>query len=576
MKTKETKPDTTAQVQEESTGAPKFKPPRKKRKWVKWLVVVVVVAVVLALVLKSCLSGAGEALTNSAYVAETVGYQDMSVSVSGSGAIEPNASYRLTTLVSGEILEAPFEEGDTVHKGDVLYRIDSSDAQTAIDQAEISVRNAQLSLESAQLNYQELLDNQSDAKENVRIQATDTGVVTKLYIDQGDEVTVGAPIADILDRDHMKLTVSFHAVDAAGFSVGQSASVRVDGTGETLTGTVDSIAATNSVGPGGTLVRSVTILVSNPGALSDTSTGTASIGTSDCAAGGTFSYSASSQVVAKSAGEVLSLTVKEGDRVTKDQVIGAFEETDMDSQIENARISVANAQNAVENAQLTLENAQKRLEDYTITSPIDGTVIEKNLDVGDNIDGTNMTASTTGGVTYPAVIYDLSALTFDMSINELDINQIQVGQTVKITSDAVEGKTFTGRVSTININGITANGATSYPVTVSVDDPDGLLPGMNVSAEIIVQDEGQALCVPIDAVDRGSDGKATVLVPGEGAMAEDGLTVTDPSKLEQREVTLGRSNDQYVEILSGLSEGDTIIREMAGGSSLMDALVVTG
>lgn len=580
MKTKETETaaDLSDQVLEEGSSltAPKFQPPKKKRKWVKRLIAGVVVAAVLAFVLKGCLSGGGQTVTGSAYVAETVSYQDMNVSVSGSGTIEPNASYRLTTLVSGEILEAPFEEGDTVKKGDVLYRIDASDAQTNIDQAEISVRNAQLSLESAQLSYQELLDNQSDSKDNLRIKATDAGVITKLYIDQGDNVTVGAPIADILDRDHMKLTLSFHAADAAGFFVGQSATIRVDGTGETLNGTVDSISATNSVGPGGTLVRSVTLLVSNPGALSETSTGTASIGAADCAAGGTFSYASSGQIVAKSAGEVVSLTVKEGDRVTKDQVIGSFEETDMATQIENARIGVENAKNAVETAQLSLDNAKKRLEDYTITAPIDGTVIEKNLDVGDNIDGTNMTTSAAGSTTYPAVIYDLSALTFDMSINELDINQIQVGQKVVITSSAVEGRTFTGHVATININGVTTNGATSYPVTISVDDPDGLLPGMNVSAEIIVQESGQALCVPIDAVDRGSDGGATVLVPGEGAIGEDGLTVTDPSKLEQREVTLGRSNDKYVEILSGLTEGDTIIREMTGASSIMDSVVVMG
>lgn len=575
MKTKEeTGAASTANQEQGRSAAPKFKPPKKKRKWIKRVVIGVVIAAVLAFLLRGCLSGGGQTQGRSAYVVQTVGYQDLSLRVAGSGAIAPNAAYRVTTLISGEILEAPFQEGDTVHKGDVLYRIDAGDAETAIEQAEISVRNAQLGLESAQLNYRELLDNQNDAKDNVQVKATDTGVVSKLYVDQGDQVTAGTPIADILDRDHMKLTVSFHAVDAAGFSVGQSAAVRVDGSGETLTGTVDSIAATDSVGAGGALVRSVTILVQNPGALSDTATGTASVGEADCAAGGSFAYAASSQVVAKTSGELVSLTVKEGDRVTENQVIAAFEETDMATQIENARISVSNAQLSLENAQLTLENARKRLEDYTITSPIDGTVIEKNLDVGDNINGTDTTAAT-AGVTYPAVIYDLSALTFDVSINELDINQIQVGQTVEITSQAVEGRSFTGHVQTININGVTANGSTSYPVTVQVDDPDGLLPGMNVSAEIVVQDEGKALCVPISAVQRGGSG-GVVLVPGEGALAEDGVTVADPSKLEERQVTLGRSNDQYVEIVSGLSEGESIIVEMEAGSSLMDMLTVTG
>ena len=571
METMLVKPGSQKTPVQEPQKKPAFQAPKKKRKWPKRLLALVIVAAVVVFLFRSC-SGGGTIASGTAYVATQVSYQDMSVRVSGSGTIEPAASYRLTTLVSGEILEAPFEEGQEVHQGDVLFRIDSTDVETSLEQAQIAVRNAQLSLESAQLSYRDLLDSQSDQRENVQIKANATGVIAHLYVDQGDDVTLGAPIADILDREHMKLTVSFHTANAASFYVGQSASVRVDGTGETISGVIDSIAATDTVGAGGTLVREVTILVDNPGALSDTSTGTASVGGIDCAAGGSFAYADSAQLTAQSSGELVSLTVREGDWVTEDQVIGAFEETDMATQIENARIAVANAENAVANAQLSLESAQQRLEDYTITSPIDGTVIEKNLDVGDNIDGTNMTASASGGVTYPAVIYDLSSLTFDLNINELDINQIQVGQTVEITSTAVDGRTFTGHVTTVNINGATANGTTNYPVTVEVDDPDGLLPGMNVSAEILVEEGGSALCVPIDAVDRGTDG-AVVLVPGEGALAEDGITVADPSKLEQRQVTLGRSNEEYVEILSGLSEGETIIREITASSSLMDMMV---
>ena len=574
METMQVKPGTEEKPAQQPQEKPAFQPPKKKRKWPKRLLAVVVVAALVVFLFRGCMGG-GTTASGSVYVTGQAAYQDMSVRVSGSGTIEPTASYQLTTLVSGEILEAPFEEGQEVHQGDVLFRIDSTDVENSVEQAQISVRNAQLSLESARLSYQDLLDSQSDAQENALVKATDTGIVTHLYVEEGDDVTLGAPIADILDREHMKLTVSFHAADAASFFVGQSASVRVDGTSEVLTGTIDSISATDSVGAGGTLVREVTLLVNNPGALTDASTGTASVGGADCAAGGRFAYASSSQVTAQTGGELVSLTVKEGDRVTEDQIIGSFEDTDMVTQIENARIAVQNAENAVATAQLSLQSAQQRLEDYTITSPIDGTVIEKNLDVGDNIDGTNMTASASGGVTYPAVIYDLSALTFDMSINELDINQIAVGQKVEITSTAVAGRTFTGHVTTVNINGVTTNGNTNYPVTVEVDDPDGLLPGMNVSADIIVQEEGQALCVPIEAVERGTSG-GVVLVPGEGAMAEDGITVADPTKLERREVTLGRSNEQYVEILSGLEEGETIVMEMDAASSLMDMMVSAG
>ena len=526
--------------------------PRKKRKWLKPVILVVVVTVLLVLIFRSC-ANTGVDLNAGIYLPSVVSTQELVVSVSGTGAIEPLHSYKVTTLVKGEVLEAPFEEGETVHKGDLLFRIDAADVETSIEQA-------QLSLESAQLNYRQLLKNQEDNHKNATVKAAATGVITELYVDEGDMVAAGAPIADILDRDNMKLKVPFHAADAAGFSVGQSAVVTVDGTMETLPGAIDAIAATDSVGPGGTLVREVTVLVRNPGALSDASRGAASVGTASSAASGAFAYGESKQVVAKTSGELMSLTVREGDRVTEDQVIVAFDDSDMETQIANAAIQV-------QNAELTLKNAQDSLEDYSITSTIDGTVIEKNYDVGDTLDTSN--ASSTG-IAYPAVIYDMSALTFDVSINELDINKIQVGQKVEITADALDGQSFTGTVDKVNINGTTTNGTTNDPVTVLVDGtPEELKPGMNVSARIIVEDVGSVLCVPVEAVSRGQDGTSLVTVAGPGAVDETG-NVVDPTKLETREVTLGRNDNTYIEILSGLEEGETVyIYQSVGSSALM-------
>ena len=533
--------------------SPEVKPPKlkKKRKWVKRLIAAVVVIAAAALLLRGCFGGGGSSLAAGTYLPSTVSYQDLTITVSGSGTIEPIHSYRVTTLIQGEVIEAPFEEGQEVEEGQLLFRIDSSDVENSIQQA-------QLALQQAQLSYNQLLnDQQTDLKDRT-IRATESGVITELYVEQGDNITAGAPIADILDRDHMKLTVPFHSTDAAGFYVGQSATVMVDGTMESVTGTVDSIAATDSVGAGGTLVRNVTIVVDNPGALSDTTTGTASIGSATCAASAAFQYGASKQVLAKASGELETLSVKEGDRVSKDQVLGTIAQTDMETQIENARLNV-------ENAQLSLERMQDQLEDYTITSTISGTVIEKNYEAGDKIDATTASA---GSVTYPAVIYDMSALTFEMDIHELDISKIQVGQKVEFTSDALEDMVFTGTVDKVNINGTTSNGRTTYPVTILVDDvPEDLYPGMNVSAEIIVEEAGSALCIPVDYVARGN----TVLVALEGCLDENGVVV-DPSKIEQRQVTLGRSNSTYIEVLDGLNEGDIVLLE-SQASDLMSAMM---
>lgn len=507
----------------------------KKRKWIKRVLIAVVIVALLVLVLRGCFGGGGSGAAAGTYLSAAVSSQEMTVYVSGTGTVAPHRAQKVTPTVQGEILEAPIEVGQQVSKGDVLFRIDPSDFET-------SVRQAELALQQAQVSYNQLLNNQADNDKNRTIKASESGVVAKLYVEQGDLVAAGAPIADILDRDNMKLTVPFHSADAAGFYKGQTASVTVDGTMEVLTGTVDSIGAVDSVGAGGTLIREVTIVVPNPGALSHGTAGAASVNGMSCSAGGTFAYAAQAQVVARAAGEVEILSVEEGDRVTEDQAMGMIDATDLNSQVESARLSV-------ENAQLSLDRVLDQWEDHTITADIDGTVVEKNFEAGDKLD-----ASATN---YPAVIYDLSELSFVMTIDELDISAVQVGQTVEITADALDGQSFTGVVDSVSINGTTINGKTTYPVTVVVDGaPAQLYPGMNVSAKIIVEEVGSALCIPVDYVSRGN----VVLVALPGCLDEAG-TVIDLTKMEERQVTLGSSNDEYIQILDGLEEGDVVLRE---------------
>ena len=516
--------------------------PKKKRKWVKVLVILAILAALIFLFIIRPILSATQSLTNALYTPTTVSRQDITVSVSGSATIQANDSYQVTTLLRGEILEAPFEEGDMVQAGDVLYVLDSSDVET-------SVRQAQLAVDQARLNYEDMLKNQDD----LTVTANGSGVVQKLYVKAGDSVTAGAAIADIVDRDVVTLEVPFHSQLAQSMWVGQQASVTVDGTVEALNGTVTEISGADQVTAGGALVRTVSIEVRNPGAITNTSTGTASVDGQACAASGPFSYRTEKTVTAKASGDIESLAVSEGTRVSDGQALCVIGGSSTESQIEAARLSL-------ENAELSLQSAQDKLEDYTITAPISGEVVEKNFKVGDNLDSTNSEAL--------AVIFDMSSLSLELDVDEVYIGQIEVGQTVEITANALEGQTFTGTVTKVNINGKTTNGITSYPVTITVEDGGDLWPGMNVNAEILVEHAENVLAVPVEAVSRGN----VVLVPGEGAIGSDGSV--DPGKLTEVPVTLGRNDAHYVEILSGLEEGDTIIIEQSF-SSLMDQMMGT-
>lgn len=516
----------------EQDSTPTWKAPKKKRRWPKVVIAVLLVLAALFFFVIRPMLGAGKELLAGAYLTSTAQMQEMTVSVSSTGTIQPIDSYNVSGMVTGEVLEAPFEVGDQVEKGDVLYRIDPGSAETALQQA-------QLSVQQAQLNYDSIVD-------GLNPKASGAGVVQKLHVKKGDLVSAGSPIADISDTSTMTLTVPFQSADAQRIAVGSSAQVTLAGTLETLTGTVESVANADLVGNGGALVRQVKIRVQNPGALTTSTTATAKVGSIACAGSGTFEANLTQTVVATGSSEVVSLNVSAGSRVSAGQVLATLGGSSAQTSLENASISL-------QNAQLSLQNAQDALDNYTITAPISGTVIEKNFKAGDTIDNNSLTAA--GGTL--AVLYDMSTLTFEMKIDEKDINKVQVGQEVTITADAVEGVTFSGVVDTVNINGTTVSGQTNYPVTVVINDPQDLKPGMNVSADIIVERAGTVLCVPVDAVNRGSD-KPTVQVAQEGALDENG-NVVDPSKLETREVTLGRNDNDNIEITSGLSEGEIVV-----------------
>lgn len=508
---------------------PKLKLSKKREKWFPALAVLLAASLAAGWFFLRPDRSAGGTEAGQ-YRLDTVQRRDLTAAVDGAGTIRAIESYQVDALVTGEVLEAPLEVGDWVEKGDLLYRIDAGEA-------EVGLQQAQLSLRQAQLNYDQLAAGQ-------KVTASAAGVVQQVYVREGDLVSPGSPIAEVADTSVMTLTLPFQSADAAGLAPGQSAQVTIAGTLETLPGTVESVASADLVGAGGALVRPVKLRVSNPGALTEETSATAVVGETACAGSGNFEACSRQTVVAQTSGQVTDVPVTAGSRVSAGTPLATLGGSALKDSLESAAISV-------ENAQLTCQRARDALESYTITAPISGTVIEKNVKAGDKVDGIN-----SGSL---AVIYDLSCLTLTMNVNELDIGKIQPGQQVELTAAALPGQTFRGVVDRVSINGTTTNGFTTYPATILVEEYGALKPGMNVSATIQGDTAAGVLTVPVEAVSRGDK----VLVAPKEALAEDG-TLADPSKLEERTVTLGLSDDHYIEITSGLAEGDTIAYQAAG------------
>lgn len=506
------------------------KKPGKKRRWKKFAVAGVALVVAAGVGWQMLSPGQSSAASATSYTTAEVTRMDVSSSITGSGTLEAADSYSVTTLIEGSILTADFEEGDEVEEGTILYTIDSSDASNSLEQAEISLNQAQRSY-----------NNQLESQEDLIITAPVSGQVYSIDVEVGDDVAAGETVATIRDSQTMSLEVSFPADDAASFYVGQSATVTLDSTFETLTGTISKISGTDTVLTGNVIVRTVTIDVSNPGGLSTEQTASAAVGTATSTASGTFTYKEEETVTAQVSGEVSSIRVSEGDQVSSGQTLIVLTSDDLDDSLQSISESLRNAK-------ISLENQYENLDDYTITSPIKGTIVDKNYNAGETTEANQVLCT----------IYDLSYLTMTLSVDELDIASIEVGQSVSIVADAVEDTTYTGTVTKVSVAGTSSGSATTYPVTIRIDETDGLLPGMSVDATIELASAEDVLAIPSAALNRGD----TVLVTADSPSAANGTlvesTTEDGEDYYSVEVTTGISGDDYIEIVSGLQEGDTV------------------
>ena len=515
---------------EKIPGKHSGKQPNRKRRWIKFVVAGVALVVVAALVWNLLNPGQDVSDEESTYTTAEVIRMDVSSSITGSGTLEAADSYSVTTLIEGSILTADFEEGDEVEEGTVLYTIDSSDASNSLEQAEISLSQAQRSY-----------NNQLESQEDLIITAPAAGQVYSIDVEVGDDVAAGETVATIRDAKTMSLEVYFPVDEAASFYVEQSATVTLDSTFETLSGTIREIAGTDTVRTGNVIVRAVTIDVENPGGLSTSQSASAAVGSATSIESGTFSYREEESVTASVAGEVSAIRVAEGDQVSSGQTLIVLTS-------DNLEDSIQSAQDSLRNAEISYENQTEQLEDYTITSPIKGTIVDKNYNAGETTEASEVLCT----------IYDLSYLTMTLSVDELDIANIEVGQTVSIVADAVEDTVYEGVVTKVSVAGTSSGSATTYPVTIRIDETDGLLPGMSVDATIELDSAEDVLAIPAAALNRGD----TVLVTADSPSAANGTLVEATTEGGEDyysvPVTTGVNGDDYIEITSGLQEGDTV------------------
>lgn len=463
-----------------------------------------------------------------AYTQEKLGRRNIVNVYDGSGTINAADSYTVKSLVTGTVLTADFELGDTIQKGDVLYVIDSSDVEGDLESAQLSVSQAQRSYDDA-----------ADAR-NVRTKIG--GEVSSFAVAAGDAVQAGQTVATVRDTSVMLLAVDFPAAEAQSFAVGQAAQVMPDTTFEVLNGTIRSVSGADPSGDASLMTCTVTIAVPNAGSLTTAQAAVAQVNGVSSLNSAHFAYQREETVVTTASGTVSELCVKEGSTVRQDDVLLRITGKDLDKQAQNAADNLRSAE-------LRMSSAERNISHYTIDAPISGTIVDKKVKAGDKLSANDTAMQNL------CTIYDMSYLEMKLNVDELKIRSLEVGQEVDITADAVPGETYKGVISSVLVAGTTANGSTSYPVTVRIDDMGELLPGMNATAKITTASVKNVLALPNAALVRGS----YVLVTRDSPSAANAETsMTAPDGYVYVKVTTGISDDDYIEVKSGLQEGDTI------------------
>lgn len=579
--------------------------PRKRRRNGRRLAFIIGGVVLLV----ALISGAFAAFARPAPAAGALpeGWQTVSAepgtissTVSATGNVEPASQAELRFAASGTVTEILVSPGDAVAAGQPLARIDASALQLKIEQAEAD-------LAQAQADYDGLLDGASEseiAEAQARIsQARSQYQQTASSVSQADIAaaradleSARAALAELQSgAANDELAAAEEKVAAAQTALDQG---RVDLSAAKEKARLDVEAKANALRTAQEEYSRIywdnKRLESAPGdlpqeyidqeaqALRAVEDAEAALAQANVAyeqarqdeinklqqyeAALTSAVAARDKVTAGPKADELAKARAEVQRAqaSLDELTGANRSSDLAAQAANIEIAqagldklneaptestLASRQAAVLKAEVALKQAQRDLADATLSAPFAATIARVDMQVGEPADTSAIIA-----------VVDLSSYHVDVPVDELDIAQVAPGQRVTISLDALPDAAIGGVVTRIAPEATRSEqGTTTYEVTVTLDeDSAGVRAGMTAIVEIITAEKTDALLVPRRAV-RSEGGTSYVLVPTGG----DPTPGDAPGQLvpasERREITLGLSNSESVEVLSGLSAGDEIL-----------------
>jgi len=506
------------------------------------------------------------------YRQEAVARGQLRATITGTGPIASVNGVMVRSNQSGTVTQVRLQDGDSVKAGDVVIVLDNENLAAQLKQAQIdlttslasldallnplptAVRGQALRIEQARLAVRQRLTELN----GLQLNAPQGGVISSVKAIQGSSVTANSLLFTIFD-DHTPIFVASVPQSATvGIKPGHLVSVEIAGFG-VRSGTVQQNAApaTPAAGNRDSNVPLEIALPATPGIRAGM------VGQANFTISGSdypvltygFIQNNALEVRTPAAGTIGTVTRREGDRVnagdllvalTNEQLSLSYDQAVTDLEVAEYNLAtlldphvdpnsqVRAIRNKIEASEITVATRRSDLQDLQVKAPVAGQISALAVRVGDRVTINQQLVR----------VADYGKMQVTIMVDELDVAKTKVGQEAAITLDALPGRPFAGKVTKVNPEGIFRNDIATFEVTVTVNQPEGLMAGMNATVNITVEDR-VSLYLPAQAV-TVRQGVATVQV------LENEVPV-------QKEIHIGLRAGQRVEVLDGLALGDKVI-----------------
>ena len=532
-------------------------------------------------VFQSLTSTAGE----TSYMLGTVEKSTVVSSITGSGQVSSNHELDLKPKASANVVYIGAQEGATLHTGDLIVELDAADAEKAVRDARANLASAKIALAKVQApsDAVTLLQAQNDysqAQDDLTKAYNDSFTsISNAFLDLPGVVTGLNNLlygSDFSAQGSNQLNISYYGDIAKQGKDGKGATYGADAESayRTAKASYDTAFATFKQTTRSADPKDIQNLINttydSAQKIADALQSFQNIVQYDQDVFSTTN--ANNTINAKSSAHLTTvsgyiskvntdvqnlLTMK---NTLSSAIITVPEKQASLTKIQNGAdpLDVQSAELTVTQRENALQDALDNLSDYYVRAPFNGTLAKLNVHRGDPASSSTAVAT---------IIANDQVV--DISLNEVDAAKVVTGDKVTLTFDAIDGLTLTGKVSTIDTVGTVTQGVVNYTATISFDTTDPRVkPGMSTTASIITAIHPDVLTVPSSAVKSNANGTYVQVfdtVPTKVSATTGGLLSDVAPK--QITVTTGISDDTSTEIVTGLTEGQSIVTKTIAPST---------